>query len=324
MPNHVTNILTIKGAEVQKVLDAIRGKDEHDEKNFIDFNKIIPMPESMNIEDGSRTDFGIAILEFRAEGDCEELNKIMQYPWVKNEGITTPKELCEFLLKSGKADLIEGQKALNNKKNYGFKTWYDWACAKWGTKWNAYCQNIELGGSDGIKRSFARITFDTAWTTPLPIFEKLSTMFPKTTFLVDYADEDIGNNCGTLHIKGGVAKVVYVGTGDMKAMIFANKVKGRNLASILEDYINEDVIAEDESSFGNPAFTKELIEHFIETDEQQLKDFIATEQLSEKIFDFIEKVAVKNDAFELAGIVVKRKKELSLILSQNKGNSPLL
>ena len=56
MPNHITNILKFEGdsEQVHTMLDKIKS----DELGFgsIDFNKIIPMPESHNIEAGSRTD----------------------------------------------------------------------------------------------------------------------------------------------------------------------------------------------------------------------------------------------------------------------------
>lgn len=50
MPNWVQNNIKFSGdtAEIKKMLEAIK----NDEINFgsIDFNKIIPMPESLNIE----------------------------------------------------------------------------------------------------------------------------------------------------------------------------------------------------------------------------------------------------------------------------------
>ena len=56
MPNHITNILKFEGdsEQVHAMLDKIKS----DELGFgsIDFNKIIPMPESLNLEAGSRTD----------------------------------------------------------------------------------------------------------------------------------------------------------------------------------------------------------------------------------------------------------------------------
>ena len=56
MPNHITNILKFEGdsEQVYAMLDQI--KNEELGIGSIDFNKIIPMPESLNIEAGSRTD----------------------------------------------------------------------------------------------------------------------------------------------------------------------------------------------------------------------------------------------------------------------------
>lgn len=71
---------------------------------------------------------------------------------------------------------------------------YDWCIQHWGTKWNAY----DIAYEDDS------LYFDTAWSTPLPIWEELSKRFPELEMLVEYADEDIGNNCGILRYKNGV------------------------------------------------------------------------------------------------------------------------
>ena len=57
MPNHVTNVLTLHGdaARVREVLEAVR----QDGLGSVDFNKILPMPESLNIEASSKTDAGL-------------------------------------------------------------------------------------------------------------------------------------------------------------------------------------------------------------------------------------------------------------------------
>ena len=50
MPNHVTNVLTLHGEpeQIRAMLEAI----QYDDLGIgsVDFNKIIPMPESLNIE----------------------------------------------------------------------------------------------------------------------------------------------------------------------------------------------------------------------------------------------------------------------------------
>ena len=59
MPNYVTNVLTLHGdqTQIRAMLEAI----QYDDLGIgsVDFNKIIPMPESLDIEAGSQTDTGL-------------------------------------------------------------------------------------------------------------------------------------------------------------------------------------------------------------------------------------------------------------------------
>lgn len=59
MPNHVENIIILKGDEkrIREMLETIKNDDYG--LGTVDFNKIIPMPESLNIEAGSKTDRGL-------------------------------------------------------------------------------------------------------------------------------------------------------------------------------------------------------------------------------------------------------------------------
>ena len=56
MPNHIMNRLRLSGDQnrIDELLKGVKGKD-----SVLDFNKIIPMPESLNIEAGSRTEKGL-------------------------------------------------------------------------------------------------------------------------------------------------------------------------------------------------------------------------------------------------------------------------
>ena len=73
MPNWVQNNIKFSGdtAEIKKMLETIK----NDEISFgsIDFNKIIPMPESLNIECGSITNKGIEMVKNYLESMPEEL-----------------------------------------------------------------------------------------------------------------------------------------------------------------------------------------------------------------------------------------------------------
>ena len=62
MPNHITNRLIIEGAteEVAKVFDFLKA-DKPNESGvvvFVDFNKLVPMPESLEVESSSEGDDG--------------------------------------------------------------------------------------------------------------------------------------------------------------------------------------------------------------------------------------------------------------------------
>jgi hypothetical protein len=199
MPNHITNILRISGDDerVAQIKSEIAGvyEDSPEDARPIDFNKIIIMPESLNITSGTSTDYGIAILKYRA-GDDEEIRRIMQYPWASK--YETPEDLIEYIIENGSANLEEAQMALDNEKTYGHRDWYSWARDAWGTKWNAYSQELRDNGD---------IKFETAWCTPEKVMIALSVRFPDVEINVRYADEDFGYNVGEYTYKNG--EMVY-------------------------------------------------------------------------------------------------------------------
>ncbi len=194
MPNWVQNNVKFSGddAEIKRMLDKIKG----DEIGFgsIDFNKIIPMPESLIIESGSRTNKGIEMVKKYLESMPEELKG--------KEG--TYEKFVEDL-RNHSADISDeeekkiwdiGVTAVDNLYRYDAPTWYEWCCKNWGTKWNACACNET---DENVKS----ISFQTAWSTPLPVMKKLSEMFPNVEVRTEFADEDIGHNCGMYAFKGG-------------------------------------------------------------------------------------------------------------------------
>jgi hypothetical protein len=185
--------LTIEGdaKRVAQIKSDIISVDEEGDIRHIDFNKIIPRPESLNITSGSTTSNGLAILKYRA-GDPTEINQIMGYQWATE--FATPEDLIEDLLSSGRANLEEAQRALDNEKLYGHRDWYSWSNANWGTKWNAY--DTHENEDDGIY-------FQTAWSNPYPVMEALSRKYPDVIFHVRFADEDFGSNVGEYSLQNG-------------------------------------------------------------------------------------------------------------------------
>jgi hypothetical protein len=61
----------------------------------------------------------------------------------------------------------------NNRRTYGYSSWYDFAIGEWGCKWD-----ISNGGSDyKIKKAddgyTVTLSFDTAWSPPINFYDKL-------------------------------------------------------------------------------------------------------------------------------------------------------
>lgn len=96
--------------------------------------------------------------------------------------------------------LLWVSRAIQNIALTGYATWYDHNVDQWGTKWDAYSQEIEIGAV------YSQAKFFTAWATPTPIFEALSAMFPNEQIEVHYADEAHEHrNCGMVIYQNGKA-----------------------------------------------------------------------------------------------------------------------
>lgn len=171
MPNHITNLVVIGGEPnaVKSFMDKVivEKSNEFDGtyKTF-DFEAIVPMPEELNIESSS------SIEEFIKTGIVPEFIR--------------PEKRDEFL--------AQCEQAKQNIKKYGFKDWYDWRIANWGTKWNAY--DFKFISEDTFM-------FNTAWSTPDRIWEAIAKQYPELQFNIKYADEDAGYNAGEIGINSG-------------------------------------------------------------------------------------------------------------------------
>ena len=194
MPNWVQNNVSFSGdkAEIKEMLEKIK----NDETGYgsIDFNKIIPMPESLNIECGSQTDKGMGMVKKYLESMSEEQkSKEGSY----EEFVAELREHSDDISDEEEKKIWNlGVSAVDNIYRYGSPTWYEWSCKHWGTKWNAcYCTEKNENAQS--------ISFRTAWATPFPVILKLSEMFPNVEIKTEFADEDIGQNCGEFILKGG-------------------------------------------------------------------------------------------------------------------------
>lgn len=241
MPNWVTN--RIKFSD-RTSFDLFRSKyvaetlPENPEKPLIrtfDFNRLIPMPESLAIEEGSRTEDGVSIvlLRMRREGDPDAGRYAQAVAEARRHDgflfLRRIRETDEILdekaadyEKRGQLDYVLelGRKAIRNILDYGYPSWYKWALAHWGTKWNAsmYRDDPET----------LEVWFETAWSTPEPVIKLLVESMGAHAFEeIEYADEDLGSNCGYYEFGDGFhAFSIEHANGSYEAMECARRVTG--------------------------------------------------------------------------------------------------
>lgn len=180
MPNNTTNTLVLNGSneDVSAIRDLLGAE--------IDFNKVIPRPEELNIVSDSKGDEAYSCLYTEAGW-----RKYLGYHWVQDAGIKNKEDLIAFLEKRagepGEGELSWrelGDRYASNLKKYGATTWFDWCCENWGTKWGAY-EPIDIE-DDGDRLV---IIFHTAWSAPLPIYKKLKELFPDVDIEAYWSDE---------------------------------------------------------------------------------------------------------------------------------------
>ena len=87
------------------------------------------------------------------------------------EFLPCPQELTDTTAGSfgdtEKQRLLEAQEAANVAK-YGYKNWYDWQVANWGTKWDVNLDSIERVDPNTVTASF-----ESAWSPPVDAYVKL-------------------------------------------------------------------------------------------------------------------------------------------------------
>ena len=226
MPNHVTNYIKLVGDANRIAELKERIKNDKYGLGTIDFNKIIPMPESLHIGSSTRT---IKAME-AYRSFVNQYGKILGMATgnliLDASDLPIPLEAESAYLETQSEFVREnwelGKTAFKNVKLYGYPTWYEWANDNWNTKWNAY--GYEEGGNyNGLDDE---LWFQTAWAAPHPILLKLTKDYPDIRFIHEWADEDIGFNCGRREYFNGKLVDWYYPEGE-EAERFAESVWGK-------------------------------------------------------------------------------------------------
>jgi len=260
------------------------------------------MPKSLKITSGTLVDHAIAIIN----DDENYFRKILSYPWTEKEGLKTIKQVKEYLANSvDPKSLREGHIAINNKKLYGHQDWHSWSTDNWGTKWNAYDQTEEIEmdtievkspykESNSYTLHTAKIKFDTAWSTPFPVMEKLAKKFPKLIVEVKFASEDIGQNCGIYKFEGGKLTEEYQPSG-IEADKFACEIRGYDFKDYICDNIEcWDVEKMKESK--NKEIFIDLLQKGYAT--QLIRNLYPDSEEGKEVVKFLKELALENELYE--------------------------
>ena len=218
MPNHVINILSFEGdkTKIRQMLEDI--KDDEYGLHSVDFNKIIPMPPSLDLEASSRTQAGLAA--YKDFIDVYTLGGTINTEHLSDIPVASEQRFLKVRTDINHEDFALGKQAWNNLRQYGAATWYDWCYANWGTKWNAY-------GYDGYEPASMPddcIWFQTAWAEPKPVIEALARRYPDITIEHEWANEDLGEGCGRRIYENGDEIEEYYPKGEVESVEYAASV----------------------------------------------------------------------------------------------------
>lgn len=103
-----------------------------------------------------------------------------EQPFDFNRIIPMPEELRD-------TEAFNQPNANELKQKYGFTDWYDWSSANWNTKWNACEVEFTIETSTNLS-----LTFNTAWSPPTPVIEKIAELFPFASIEHKYEESGMG------------------------------------------------------------------------------------------------------------------------------------
>jgi len=188
MPNWVINNVTIESenAETISKLKELLTKED----GGVTFNKAVPMPKSLDTSSTIESVMAACAAKYAIEKYGVDA--------VGGKEIRTEfhgtKTVSKWASECDNNHFGDDQAKIwwDNYENYGCFDWYNWRIENWGTKWDA-CESSHCLSLDGLTLT---LDFETAWSTPLEFFSKLSKMYPDAKIDVKYADENFGYNCG--------------------------------------------------------------------------------------------------------------------------------
>lgn len=160
MPNHCENDLYFSGDALEVAhFKKLVGLDK--EPSEFDCGAIIPYPAKLKQMD----------------------EEAYAFDWFNKEVTSEQRDAAR-----------EAYKAKWGTEANGFNSGgYEWCCKYWGTKWGAYAVELLHHPKRG-----EYVTFQSAWSPPIPVIEKLFELFPTMKFVLEYFE------CGAAY-QGGIS-----------------------------------------------------------------------------------------------------------------------
>lgn len=190
MPNWCSNHVSITGNADQLTAFVLAAKTD---RTDISFTNLYPCPQPlMDADSGSSENYHTILYG--------NISSFVPYSWIPDEIKNDREALLAFVATRGGITVDAARKIGElmqaNLETYGYKNWYDWSIANWGTKWD-----IE-GSGDRYSDDHASYDFQSAWSPPIEAFVEISRAFPDLTFDLEYCEPG-GGFCGRAEIKGG-------------------------------------------------------------------------------------------------------------------------
>lgn len=128
-------------------------------------------------------------------GDYEELVRFREairtvsrdetrYGWSLNQLYPIPDELADTVSGWSSDEAVQAEREkryAENVEKYGYKDWYDWANANWGTKWGAVDVAFDFPDFP-VGCNYIALRFQSAWSPATGLIARISEQFPKLVF----------------------------------------------------------------------------------------------------------------------------------------------
>lgn len=160
------------------------------------------------------------------------------------EFLPTPEPLCQTVEIGDNYNERLAELLKANLVKFGYSSWYEWNIEHWGVKWDV---GEELDSVTRIDDNTVKLSFDTAWNSPVRFYEYLAAEldFDITAF---YLEEGMGF-VGKYTSDGGDESYNFDGSEDLED-IPEDICEHWDLAGICEqreDWDDEDTIQDDDS-----------------------------------------------------------------------------